>query len=86
MYNIIKGHINEILNINQDISQKRLSICYKCPIYSKKFGGICNSKLYLNPATNDISTTYKENYTKGCGCRLKAKTRLVNEKCPAGKW
>lgn len=47
---------------------------------------MCNRKLYLNPETDDVSLEPKKGYFKGCGCRTKAKTRLLNEKCPAGKW
>ena len=84
--NIVKGHINEVLNINQDISRNRLEICYRCPLYSSKLGGTCNNRLWLNPSTGDISTTKKPGYINGCSCRLSAKTRIPTAKCPAGKW
>lgn len=84
--NIIQGHVNELFNINDDISRKRLKICYSCPLYSKKLGGTCNSRLWLNVNTGDVSTVEKAGYVKGCGCRTSAKTRLPNAKCPAGKW
>ena len=46
-----------------------------------------NKYYYVNPETGDVYT-YKrgDNYYKGCGCRLQAKTRLVNAHCPAKKW
>ena len=47
---------------------------------------MCNSRLWLNVNTGDVSTTAKTGYERGCGCRLSAKTRLANAKCPAGKW
>ena len=84
--NIIQGHINEVFNINEDISKNRLKICYRCPLYSNKLGGICNSRLWLNRNTGDVSVIMKPGYIKGCGCRLRSKTRLPNAKCPAGKW
>lgn len=84
--NIVKGHINEILNVNEDISKNRLQICYRCPLYSTRLGGVCNSRLWLNPNTEDVSTTKKPGYINGCSCRLLAKTRLPEAKCPAGKW
>lgn len=84
--NIVQGHINELLGLNKDISKSRLQICYACPLYSQKLGGICNSKLWLNLITGDISTTPKEGYKNGCSCRLKAKTKLPNATCPLGKW
>lgn len=84
--NIITGHVNEFLGLNKNLQAVRLAICYKCPLYSPKFGGICNSKLWLNTKTGDVSISYKEDYVRGCGCRLNAKTTITREKCPAGKW
>ena len=83
---IIQGHINEVFNINEDISKNRLKICYRCPLYSNKLGGICNSRLWLNRNTGDVSVIMKPGYIKGCGCRLRSKTRLPNAKCPVDKW
>lgn len=83
---IVKGHVNEVLGLNTDLSAKRMEICRMCPIYSPKLGGLCNSNLYLNPYTNEVSTVKREDYIQGCGCRLSAKTTLPNANCPADKW
>lgn len=86
---IIQGHLNEVRKTNEELSQERLAICEECPIFNKisdNLGGLCSSKYYLNPETNDISSVHKMGYFKGCGCRLNAKTRLSHSKCPAGKW
>ena len=83
---IIQGHANELFNINEDISKKRLKICHSCPLFYKKYGGICNSNLWLNVNTGDVSTKKKTGYVQGCNCRLLAKTRLPNATCPANKW
>ena len=64
---------------------KRTIICRKCPICDNE-REICNAHLYLNPDTNDVSTEYKEGYSKGCGCHLKWKIANIKSKCPAGKW
>jgi hypothetical protein len=74
--NIVKGHLNEVLGLNKDLKEQRLRICYMCPLYSKKYGGICNNKLFLNPITGDVSLSKKEGYKQGCGCRILAKTTL----------
>ena len=84
--NIVKGHVNELLGLNKDISQERLKICKVCPLFLNSLGGLCNPKLYLNPNTGDVSTKYKDGYGKGCGCRLQAKTKLINAHCPNDKW
>lgn len=83
---IVKGHINELLDLNKNLSQERIQICKQCPLLSPKFGGVCNNKLFLNPKNNDVSLIPVEGYFKGCGCRINSKTRLPNAKCPAGKW
>ena len=83
---IANGHVKELLNKNEDISKIRLQICYRCPLYSTKLGGVCNSRLWLNVNTGDVSTVKKPGYVNGCSCRLNSKTRLPHAKCPAGKW
>ena len=83
---IANGHIKNIFNLNEDMSNNRLKICYACPLYSTKMGGMCNNKLWLNVNTGDVSTTKKPGYGRGCGCILSAKTRLSNAECPLGKW
>lgn len=86
IFDIANGHVKELFNVNQELSQNRLKICYRCPLYLKKFGGICNEKLWLNVNTGDVSSIQKPGYKSGCGCRLNSKTRLSNAVCPLGKW
>lgn len=83
---IVNGHVKEVLNLGEDLSKSRLKICYRCPLFSNRLGGICNNRLWLNVNTGDVSIAAKPGYKQGCGCRLSAKTRLVNAKCPVGKW
>ena len=84
--NIVTGHVNEVLGLNKNLKDVRMEICRKCPLYSPIWGGSCNSRLWMSKSNGDVSTSYKPGYIKGCGCRLKAKTTLAKEKCPAGKW
>lgn len=84
---IIKGHWNELLQKEQQLSEKRLLICKVCPLYSTSVAGfICNKELTLNPTTNEISLDNKPGFYRGCNCRLEAKTRLPDAHCPAHKW
>lgn len=84
---IFQGHTNELLGLNKDISKTRLDICIKCPLYKKTIAGpICNSKLWLDVKTGDVSLTSKQGYKNGCGCRLNAKTTLPLAECPLSKW
>jgi hypothetical protein len=85
--NIIKGHVNEVFNKETDFRDSRIAICRQCPLYSHtSIGLVCNSEYYLDPLTDSLSTYPKIGYFKGCGCRLEAKTRVKDEKCPAKKW
>ena len=84
---ILKGHLNEVSGVNQTISSQRMQICKKCPLYKESvIGPICNSKIWVDLKTGDISTIQIDGYVNGCGCRLKAKTTLRHAHCPANKW
>lgn len=84
---ILDGHTNEMLGLNKDISEPRLAVCKKCQLYKETvLGPICNSKLCVNVETGEISSSEKDGYVCGCGCRLKAKTTLHNSTCPLNKW
>ncbi len=69
-----------VLNIND-----RFAICKKCPIFNPN-GGKCNSNLWINPDTDEVSTYGKVGYVRGCGCIIKVKARNSNNHCIAGKW
>lgn len=83
--------MNELLGKGQDLYEARIEICKECPLYIETmydgyFGEICNPKLYINPETGDVKEFPQVDYVRGCGCRLRAKTRLDYEKCPANFW
>jgi hypothetical protein len=88
MIDIIEGHLKELFNKEEELSEKRLKICKVCPLYKNDslLGEICNSKLYFNPEINKISNYPRQGYYNGCGCRIQAKSRLINAKCPLNKW
>lgn len=65
--------------------KKREEICRTCPIFNSS-RAICNPKLYLNPDTNEISTTQKNGFIRGCGCHVLIKMRNLVNHCIAGKW
>jgi len=67
------------LSINE-----RIEICKKCPIYS--VDGRCNSKLWLNPNTNEVSVYSKPGFVRGCNCIIQVKAKNLNNHCVAGKW
>lgn len=84
---IIDGHIKEIKDENVDLFNNRMSICKKCPLYKETtFGPICNGSLYINKEDKEsISNVPRIGFTKGCGCRLNAKTRLKHARCIINK-
>lgn len=83
---IIKGYVNELLDNNKDISEKRMEICRSCPLFKDSFGGICNPNLFMNPETLEVSEYKRNGFKSGCGCRLKAKTTLKYAHCPLNRW
>ena len=64
--------------------EERLAICKRCPLYSVQ--GKCNSSLWMNPNTNDVSTYAKIGYKRGCGCFINIKTKNPHSHCGLGKW
>ena len=64
--------------------EERLAICKECPIFT--VDGRCNSKLWLNPDTNEVSTYARIGYTRGCNCLVKVKARNPYNHCIVGKW
>lgn len=70
----------------QELSiDERRKICEACPIYSP-VRGLCNPKLWFDPNTNEVSTTAKAGYIRGCGCHILIKMRNKANHCVAGKW
>ena len=65
----------------QELSiEDRLKICNICPIYNN---GRCNSNLWLNPDTNEVSTYAKMGYIRGCNCYISVKARNPHNHCIA---
>ena len=65
-------------------TKERLEICKKCPIFSTS--GRCNSNLWINPNTNEVSTYAKIGYIRGCNCFIEVKAKNPHNHCIAGKW
>lgn len=88
---IVDGHVNEFfsnIGVKQNeekekIFKSRARICLNCPL---KTGNTCNRSKYINPETLEVSTTSKEGFVQGCGCRLSAKQKSPGSSCPAGFW
>lgn len=85
---IVEGTVNNLFKKEEDLYQERVKICRACKLYKidNLFGEVCNKNLYLNPKTDEVSTSPKKYYVRGCGCILQSKCRLPRAKCPAGKW
>lgn len=85
---IAEGIYNNITNKQEELFEYRISICNKCKLIKDDpfFGEVCNSKLWLNPITDELSTTEKEGFFKGCGCILSSKCRVPEAQCPIKKW
>tara|TARA_R110002020_G_scaffold366060_2_gene578171 strand:+ start:1689 stop:1958 length:270 start_codon:yes stop_codon:yes gene_type:complete len=72
IFQIINGHVNELLGINAELSEYRIeNACKKCKVSHDKDGVFQNRCL---------------KYRGGCGCRLPAATALKKKKCPRDVW
>ena len=84
--NIVEGYTNLALGKNGGMSDARMEICRKCPLFKNVAGGLCNPRLWLNPETDEVKTVKTPGFYKGCGCVLASKTRASAAHCPAKKW
>lgn len=87
---IINGHLNELKSTFNLLSldKKRIydyreDICNSCLV---KTDNICDAKKWINPKTKEIKYTSSVGFIRGCGCRLSAKQKAYNAKCPADFW
>lgn len=85
---IIKGTINNLLHRENELYEKRITICKNCALYKidKVFGEICNPALYINIETGETSKKDQPGFIGGCGCILKSKCRVKEQKCPLKRW
>lgn len=68
--------------------EERLKICEKCKLVKidPTYGPVCDSSKYMNLQTGEISRMPKSGWVRGCGCKLKWKTRDPGSRCVAKKW
>lgn len=71
--------------MNESNIETRLAICKECPIYNPR-NGRCNSKLWINPNTDEVSTYAKIGFVRGCNCIINVKAKNQSNHCIAGKW
>lgn len=83
---IAEGWINDTLKLEQDLYNRRMPICRKCPLYSEgKMGPMCDAKKCIDE--NEVVSSYPGNgKICGCGCYIEKKTRVKNSKCVRGLW
>lgn len=69
-------------------AEERLEICKKCPIMKDDptYGPTCDNSKWINPATDEWSRYPKFGWKRGCGCKLRWKTKNLTAHCIAGKW
>lgn len=85
---IVEGHYKEITKQENELYEKRIAICKKCPLYSVKenLGEVCDGSKCWNQNKQILEAYPSNDNICGCGCRLAAKTRLKNAKCVLSKW
>ena len=65
--------------------EDRKEICNSCPIFNPE-RKVCNPKLWINPNTNEVSTSPKSGFIRGCNCNVYIKMKNLSAHCIAGKW
>ena len=63
--------------------KERLAICKECPIY---INDRCNSRFWINPDTDEVSTYARTGFVRGCNCFIAIKAKNPGSHCVAGKW
>lgn len=71
--------------MNELSTKERLEICRKCPIFAPS-SKRCNSNLWFNPDTNEVSSSSKPGFIRGCNCIVTIKAQNKYNHCVAGKW
>ena len=83
---ILEGHMNELLNKNKSLSEIRMEICMKCPIVRQSpIGLVCDSSKWINDK-DEVRFEATPGFTRGCSCRMSAKSTLEQAHCIIGKW
>jgi hypothetical protein len=87
---IVDGHFNELRSkvglandVEELIFSTREKICNQCPL---KNGNSCDTQRWINPKTLEVATAPKDDFIRGCGCRLSAKQKSKQSRCPANFW
>lgn len=85
---IAEGWAKDIVKAEQDLHDKRMKICKKCPLYTDDpvFHGKCDANKYINPKTGELSDLPAPGFIGGCGCALHKKSRVKDAKCVLNKW
>lgn len=69
-------------------AEERLKICESCPLVKMDdvYGPTCDSSKWMNPMTGETSRIPKTGWIKGCGCRLRWRSKNLEAHCVAKKW
>lgn len=69
-------------------SEERIKICEKCKMVKMDptYGPVCDSSKWMNPRTGEISRIPKSGWIRGCGCKLRWRSKNPGAHCVAGKW
>lgn len=82
---IVEGWTNYALGKEKELSEARMKICRECPLYNEQTDR-CDSRRCYNKNTNTVTNIPDKNIVCGCGCVMKAKTRVLGSKCVLNKW
>lgn len=82
---IVEGYTNYAFGKEEELSEKRMEICRKCPLYDEDTDR-CSSKKCYNKKTGELSTVPDKGFICGCNCYMTKKSRVKNAKCVLNNW
>ena len=82
---IAEGWTNDFLGKEQELSDMRMKICRKCPLYNKETDR-CDSKKCWDIKQNKLADAPGKDVICGCQCIISKKSRVPNAKCVLSRW
>ena len=82
---IAEGWTKHALGITPDFAEERMKICKQCPLYNKE-KDTCDKKRCWDKENQSVVSYPGKNIVCGCGCYMRAASKVLHKKCVLGKW
>lgn len=82
---IAEGWTNYALDRESELSEIRMKVCRKCPLYNNE-NDRCDASRCINVKTGKMEMGPGKDIVCGCNCYVSKKSRVLNAKCVLNKW